>query len=53
MDFPIILNGNTIMASHRLGHSKASITLDVYGHALETKDRAAADKLEELFASGI
>jgi integrase len=39
--------------SHRLGHSKASITLDVYGHALETKDRAAADKLEELFASGI
>lgn len=36
--------------SHRLGHSKASVTLDIYGHALETKDRSASDKLTELFA---
>ena len=36
--------------SHRLGHSKASVTLDVYGHALETKDAVASEKLETLFA---
>lgn len=34
----------------RLGHSKASFTLDVYGHALETMDDKASDTLEELFA---
>ena len=36
--------------SHRLGHSKASVTLDIYGHALETKDRSASEKLTQLFA---
>ena len=35
--------------SHRLGHSKPSITLDVYGHALETKDEKASNTLEALF----
>lgn len=35
--------------SHRLGHSKASVTLDVYGHALETMDNKASDTLEALF----
>lgn len=35
--------------SHRLGHSKASITLDVYGHFLPKKDKTASDKLEALF----
>lgn len=35
--------------SQRLGHSKASITLDVYGHALKKKDEEASDKIEELF----
>lgn len=35
--------------SHRLGHSKASVTLDVYGHALETMDSKASDTLEVLF----
>ncbi len=34
--------------SHRLGHSKASITLDVYGHALPEVDRSAAQKLDEM-----
>lgn len=33
----------------RLGHSKASFTLDVYGHALEENDEKASDKLEEIF----
>ena len=33
----------------RLGHSKPSFTLDVYGHALEENDQKASDKLEEIF----
>lgn len=37
--------------SHRLGHSRASITLDVYGHALETKDSKASETLGNLFAA--
>lgn len=37
--------------SGRLGHSKTSITTDVYGHMLKKPDREAADKLEEVFNS--
>lgn len=36
--------------SKRLGHSKASVTLDIYGHALPQKDKTASDTLERLFA---
>lgn len=35
--------------SHRLGHSKTSVTLDIYGHALKTKDESASQKLAMLF----
>ena len=35
--------------SHRLGHSKASVTLDVYGHALKKMDSTASDTLESIF----
>ena len=35
--------------SHRLGHSKPSITLDEYGHWMEETDRTASDTLENLF----
>lgn len=35
--------------ARRLGHSKASFTLDVYGHALPENDEKASDKLEEIF----
>ena len=35
--------------SHRLGHSKPSITLDVYGHWMKETDRTASDTLENLF----
>ena len=35
--------------SHRLGHSKPSITLDVYGHWMKETDRSASDTLENLF----
>ena len=35
--------------SHRLGHKKCSVTLDIYGHWMEENDRKASDKLEEVF----
>ena len=35
--------------SHRLGHSKASVTLDVYGHWTEETDEEASLTLERLF----
>ena len=34
--------------SRRLGHSKASVTLDVYGESMQKTDRTAAEKLDEL-----
>lgn len=34
--------------SHRLGHAKPSITLDIYGHALPEIDRIASAKLAQL-----
>ena len=35
--------------SRRLGHSKASVTLDIYGHALPENDKKASDMLEAMF----
>lgn len=35
--------------SARLGHSRTSTTLNIYSHALESKDRIAADAIAELF----
>ena len=35
--------------SHRLGHAKASVTLDIYGHALPENDKQAADTLTAMF----
>ncbi|MDO4207592.1 MAG: tyrosine-type recombinase/integrase, partial [Lachnospiraceae bacterium] len=35
--------------SHRLGHSKASVTLDVYGHWTEETDKTASQTLARLF----
>ena len=34
--------------SRRMGHSKPSVTLDIYGHALPEKDDVAADILDKL-----
>ena len=34
----------------RLGHAKASVTLDIYGHALESMDEVASDTLERLLS---
>ena len=36
--------------SKRLGHANTSITLDVYAHALKTKDSDAANKLDAVLA---
>ncbi|MEK4630180.1 MULTISPECIES: site-specific integrase [unclassified Solibacillus] len=35
--------------SERLGHSDISVTMNTYGHAFKSADRAAADKLESIF----
>jgi integrase len=37
-----------LMVSRRLGHSKASTTLNVYGHLIAATDEKAADALAEL-----
>lgn len=36
--------------SERLGHSDISVTMNTYGHAFKSADRAAADKLESIFS---
>ena len=40
-----------LVASRRLGHSKPSVTLDVYGHMLVTAQNEAAEKLEKLLVN--
>lgn len=42
---------NIETVAKRLGHSKASFTIDIYGHALESMDDVASKVLEEKFAS--
>jgi integrase len=37
-----------LIASKRLGHSKASITLDIYGHLMPNKQEEAAELLDQL-----
>jgi len=39
---------STKVASNRLGHSKTSITLDLYSHVMESIDREAAEKIDRL-----
>ena len=38
----------TIVVSRRLGHSKASTTLDVYGHLIENMQGEVASLMDEL-----
>ena len=46
----LMLNNNIppIVVSRRLGHAKASITLDVYGHLIPSMQTEAAEKIDEL-----
>ena len=40
-----------LIASRRLGHSKASITMDIYGHLMPNKQEEAAELLDGLMAT--
>jgi hypothetical protein len=37
-----------IVVSRRLGHARPSITLDVYGYLIPSKQQEAAEKMDEL-----
>lgn len=45
-------NADIKTVQHRLGHRKASTTLDMYAHALPENDRKAADLVATLFEGG-
>ena len=36
-----------IVVSRRLGHAQPSITLDVYGHLIQSKQQEAAEKMDD------
>ena len=38
------------MVQERLGHSRISVTLDIYSHVLPTLQLEAASKLDEMLA---
>ena len=46
----LMLNNNIapIIVSRRLGHAKASITLDIYGHLIPSLQTEVAEKIDEL-----
>lgn len=46
----LLISENTDIrtVSQRLGHSRTSTTLNIYAHALESKDKAAAEALADL-----
>ncbi len=41
-------NVNPVVVSKRLGHSRTSITLDVYGHQLQNMQAEAAETIDDL-----
>lgn len=43
-------NADIMTVSRRLGHSKASTTLDIYAHALDSMDELASQTLERAFS---
>jgi integrase len=51
----LMLNDGTppIVVSKRLGHAKASITLDVYGHLIPDMDAKAAEGIDRLLVPGV
>lgn len=49
----IAQNIHAKIISERLGHSRINTTMDVYGHALRSADRKAADSMDNLFAKKI
>ncbi len=49
----LLLSQNTDIetVARRAGHSKASVTLDIYGHSLPEKDQTASDTLGKMFGN--
>lgn len=45
----IMQEGDIIMAQKRLGHSRASTTLDIYGHMMPKKDKEASARVGDAF----
>lgn len=45
----LLQDGDITMASRRLGHSRTSTTLDIYGHMMPRTDKAAAEKVATAF----
>jgi integrase len=46
----LLASGENIMdVARRLGHSKASTTLDLYGHAIPGNDKKIAAKIGKLY----
>ena len=41
-----------LIMSKRLGHSKPSLTLDVYGHLIPSKQEEAAQLMDDLMFDG-
>lgn len=42
-----------LVASRRLGHSKPSMTMDVYGHIIPNKEEEAADLMDNLISPSV
>jgi len=40
-----------LIASKRLGHSKPSVTIDIYGHLMPSKQEEAAELMDKLISS--
>ena len=49
----VLINQHTDIAtvSKRLGHSRTSVTLDIYTHAVQKADKAAAELLDDIAKS--
>lgn len=45
-------NVDVVTVSHRLGHAKPSTTMDIYSHAIPSKDQEASDVLDRLVSFG-
>ena len=50
MGASVMLNNGVplIVVSQRLGHARASITLDIYGHLIPIMQTEIAEKIDEL-----
>ena len=45
----ILKDGDIVSASQRLGHSKPSTTMNIYGHMLPATDKVAAENIKNTF----